>query len=89
MNDAIPLMERIQLAFANTSCGVIGLVDELLSVACEKELQVTWQNEICHVHIQGQDGFGVQMPLPKSVMRGRSLASRRMFSGFRSRWTIP
>lgn len=62
--------ERIVNAFEPTAQGALGLVDKLLSLACEYDLAIDWHDGQCHVRASGTaapDEF--ELPLPEPVFR--------------------
>jgi hypothetical protein len=70
MNNLSPFPERLQRAFEPTQRGVVGLVDDLLSLGREQGLQVDWQANRCRVRPLGaQPQESIEIQLPKSVFR--------------------
>ncbi len=70
MNHASPFPERLQRAFEPDRRGVVGLVDDLLSLCREQGLQLDWQANRCRVRPLGaQPQESTEVPLPKSVFR--------------------
>lgn len=64
------IRERIEKAFEPTAQVVLGLVDQLLDLACEHELTFEWREGRCHVRARGgaaTDEF--ELSLPQSVFR--------------------
>jgi hypothetical protein len=62
--------ERLELALANPSRGVLGLVDELLAVSCQQDIQLDWQAGHCRVSFPGAGPPDrIEVPLQKSVVR--------------------
>jgi hypothetical protein len=70
MNNLSPFSERLQSAFEPNRGGVVGLVDDLLSLCREQGLQLDWQANRCRVGPLGsQSQEWTEIPLPKSVFR--------------------
>ncbi len=70
MNNLSPSPERLQRAFEPTRRGVVGLVDDLLSLCREQGVQLDWQANRCRVRPLGaQPQESTEVPLPKSVFR--------------------
>jgi hypothetical protein len=62
--------ERLLKVFQPTSLGVVGLVDDLLSLCRERELQLDWQSQRCLVRTLGSGPQeSMELPLQKSVFR--------------------
>ena len=64
------LPSRLEHVFAGPKLGVLGLVDELLAAARQREIRLTWRAGRCLVEFEGggsPDRFEVS--LPKSVVR--------------------
>jgi hypothetical protein len=65
-----PFAERVHSAFKPTPRGVIGLVDDLLSLCRVHQLRLSFQDGSCCVRRLGADvQDGIEIPLPKSVFR--------------------
>ncbi len=70
MSTASPFSGVFQRALALPANGVIGLVDDLLSMCRHHELQLDWQANRCRVSSFGGDGEeSIDVPLRKSVFR--------------------
>jgi hypothetical protein len=70
MSNLSSFPERLQKAFAPTSRGVVGLVDDLLAFCRENGLQLDWQADRCRVRVfAGVWQELVEVPLRKSVFR--------------------
>ena len=64
------LLNSLQGAIATPSCGVLGLVDELLAVAREHALRLSWHAGRCLIQIVDGGPAGlIEVPLHKSVVR--------------------
>jgi hypothetical protein len=61
--------ERLERALADTSRGVLGLVDELLAVSRQQDIQLDWQAGRCRVSFPGGPPDRIEAPLPRSVFR--------------------
>jgi hypothetical protein len=61
--------ERVRLAFVPTPRAVLGLVDDLLELAREQPLSLTFRSGMCVVSPAGEASNTVEVPLPKSVFR--------------------
>lgn len=62
--------ERLKHALADPSRGVLGLVDELLAVFCQRDLRLDWRADLCRVSLAGGGPVDrVDVALPKSVIR--------------------
>ena len=62
--------ERVQTAFQPTPRGVVGLVDDLLSLCRLYQLRINFQNGNCAIHRLGADPQdSLDIPVPKSVFR--------------------
>lgn len=62
--------ERLRSALTAPTRGVLGLVDELLTVSREQSLRLAWQADHCRVRflVEGQED-SLEVPLRKSVVR--------------------
>jgi hypothetical protein len=70
MNNSSTSLERLHHALTTPTGGVLGLVDELLAVACEHGLQLDWKADHCRVQFQeGGLSNSIELPLRKSVVR--------------------
>jgi hypothetical protein len=54
MSTPSPLFELLRQSLLAPSRGVIGLVDNLLTVCREQDLQLDWHNDRCHVRSPGE-----------------------------------
>ncbi len=62
--------ERVQTAFQPTPRGVVGLVDDLLSLCRLYQLRINFQDGHCAIHRLGADPQdSLDIPVPKSVFR--------------------
>lgn len=66
MSETLP--DRIRRALTVPTRGVLGLVDELLAVACEQDIRLRWQDGQCLVSAPTVDP-PIGVPVPKSVVR--------------------
>jgi hypothetical protein len=65
-----PFAERVQKAFTPTPQGVVGLVDDLLSLCRVHQLRIHFRDGHCSVRRLGADDRdALDLPLPKSVFR--------------------
>jgi hypothetical protein len=65
-----PFAERVQSAFQPTPRGVVGLVDDLLSLCRVHQLRMSFRDGRCSVSGLGADvQEALEVPLPKSVFR--------------------
>jgi hypothetical protein len=70
MSTASQASEVLRRTLLHPSRGVVGLVDDLLTVCREQGLQLDWQGNRCRVRSVGGDGEEVMdVPLRKSVFR--------------------
>jgi hypothetical protein len=62
--------DRVQMAFHPTPRGVIGLVDDLLSLCRLYQLRINFQDGHCSIRRLGADAHeSLNIPVPKSVFR--------------------
>lgn len=62
--------ERVEKAFEPTPRGVVGLVDDLLSLACEQGLALNWRDGRCRIRtLDAQEGEVTEISLQKSLFR--------------------
>jgi hypothetical protein len=70
MTHSTPFAERVQSAFKPTPRGVVGLVDDLLSLCRVHQLRMSFRDGRCSMHRLGADAQeALEVPLPKSVFR--------------------
>ncbi len=70
MKTTLSATERLQGLLTLPTDGIVGLVDELLTVARYHNLQLDWQAGHCRVRIQPPErSETVEVPLRKSVFR--------------------
>lgn len=70
MTRSTPFAERVQSAFKPTPRGVVGLVDDLLSLCRVHQLLMSFRDGRCSVRRLGPDAHdALEVPLPKSVFR--------------------
>ena len=70
MIQSTPFAERVQEAFRPTPRGVVGLVDDLLSLCRVHQLRLRFADGHCSVQRLGaDDADSLNVPLPKSVFR--------------------
>jgi hypothetical protein len=70
MSQPASLMAGLNHALANPSHGVLGLVDELLTLSLEQDIRLAWQVGRCQVDMLDGDRPGrIDVTLPKSVVR--------------------
>lgn len=70
MIQSTPFVDRVQKAFRPTTRGVVGLVDDLLSLCRVHQLRLRFVDGHCSVRRLGvDDADELHVPLPKSVFR--------------------
>jgi hypothetical protein len=70
MIHSTPFVERVQNAFQPTPRGVVGLVDDLLSLCQAHQLRINFRDGHCSVRRLGaEEQESLDIPLPKSVFR--------------------
>lgn len=70
MGHRSPFLDRIREAFRPTQRGVVGIVDDLLSLSQQMDLQLHWHDDLCRALVIGAEPEDtVQLPIPKSVFR--------------------
>lgn len=64
------ILERLQNAFTPASSGVVGVVDELLSLCDEHGLRLDWRSNKCHVQELGAgSSASIDLLIPIAVFR--------------------
>lgn len=64
------IVERLQIAFTPASGGVVGVVDELLSLCHEDGLRLDWRSDKCHMQMLGAEPReAIDVPMPIAVFR--------------------
>jgi len=70
MSSASPAAEAVRQVLTHPTGGVVGLVDDLLTVCREHQLQLDWQAARCRVRSAGSDREEfLEVSLRKSVFR--------------------
>src|SRR5258708_21002776 len=70
MSAASHVSEVFRQVLATPTRGVVGLVDDLLTLCQQHDLQVEWQGERCHIRSRRDDWEEwISVPLRKSVFR--------------------
>lgn len=73
----------------DTSRGVLGLVDELLSIASDHGLAMNWQHDRCRIHTMlAEPDEGADFAVPQSVFRA-VLARVAALCGEHASETVP
>ena len=70
MSNSLSPTDRLRHALVAPTRGVLGLVDDLLTISREQSLRLDWQADHCRVRLAG-DGLedALEVPLRKSVFR--------------------
>src|ERR1700722_695824 len=70
MSNLFPFQERLQRAFNTTGRGVVGIVDDLLTLCREQPLAFDWHANKCRVRPLGTGAQeAIEIPLPRSAFR--------------------
>lgn len=70
MNSLSTIPDLVRNAFTNPTHGILGLVDDLLTISREQGIQLDWQAGRCRVRLcEGASTNWIEVPMRKSVVR--------------------